>query len=92
VIDVKIGHQRCGNRQLNDVIVELTPPSVQLLALTADGTKPGLHLRIQSAPGKPAEVEALLFGKKLALKILQGGEIGTWRFRRAGGQWKASRV
>ncbi len=73
-------------------LLELTPPTAQLLALAADGTKPGFLLRVQAALGKPAQLAMRLFGKKLALGILQGGEIGTWRINRWKKNWEAIRI
>jgi len=71
-------------------LAQLTPPTVQLLALKRAQDGDGLILRLQETAGRSVTPRLKLLGQSVALSKLPAHRIVTWRLRQTGRGWKAT--
>jgi hypothetical protein len=83
---------RKGKLKRTGSLLELSSPSVRLLALKRAEDGKRFILRVQAAPGKAVKLSALWIGQKINLGTLKGGEIATWKLTSTSEGWDAVRV
>ncbi len=71
-------------------LAELSPDTVQVLALKPAEDRKGLILRVQETSGKATTAKLKLLGKSVRLPKLAANRIATFRLKKSSSGWKAS--